>query len=304
MNPLEQCKLCPRSCGSNRAAGQTGYCGMSAEVKVARASIHMWEEPCISGTNGSGTVFFTGCPLKCVYCQNRTIAIGSTGERISIERLSEIFIELQEKGAHNINLVTPTHYVPQIVEALKSAKEKGLHIPIVYNTGSYEKAETIQALEGLVDIYLPDCKYYDSELAAKYSNAPDYFKVASDAIEEMVRQVGKPMFEGNLMKRGVIVRHMILPGHTKDSRKVIERLYKTYGDDIYISIMNQYTPLPQMKNFPEINRRITAREYDKVVDYAISLGIENAFIQEGETAKESFIPDFESGFGIKGQKEK
>lgn len=304
MNPLEQCKLCPRSCGSNRAAGQTGYCGMSAEVKVARASLHMWEEPCISGTNGSGTVFFTGCPLKCVYCQNRTIAIGSTGERISIERLSEIFIELQEKGAHNINLVTPTHYVPQIVEALKSAKEKGLHIPIVYNTGSYEKAETIQALEGLVDIYLPDCKYYDSELAAKYSNAPDYFKVASDAIEEMVRQVGKPMFEGNLMKRGVIVRHMILPGHTKDSRKIIERLYKTYGDDIYISIMNQYTPLPQMKNFPEINRRITAREYDKVVDYAISLGIENAFIQEGETAKESFIPDFESGFGIKGQKEK
>lgn len=304
MNPLEQCKLCPRSCGSNRAAGQTGYCGMFAEVKVARASLHMWEEPCISGTNGSGTVFFTGCPLKCVYCQNRTIAIGSTGERISIERLSEIFIELQEKGAHNINLVTPTHYVPQIVEALKSAKEKGLHIPIVYNTGSYEKVETIQALEGLVDIYLPDCKYYDSELAAKYSNAPDYFKVASDAIEEMVRQVGKPMFEGNLMKRGVIVRHMILPGHTKDSRKIIERLYKTYGDDIYISIMNQYTPLPQMKNFPEINRRITAREYEKVIDYAISLGIENAFIQEGETAKESFIPDFESGFGIKGQKEK
>lgn len=304
MNPLEQCNLCPRSCGSNRAAGQTGYCGMSAEVKVARASLHMWEEPCISGTNGSGTVFFTGCPLKCVYCQNRTIAIGSTGERISIERLSEIFIELQEKGAHNINLVTPTHYVPQIVEALKSAKEKGLHIPIVYNTGSYEKVETIQALEDLVDIYLPDCKYYDSELAAKYSNAPDYFKVASDAIEEMVRQVGKPMFEGNLMKRGVIVRHMILPGHTKDSRKIIERLYKTYGDDIYISIMNQYTPLPQMKNFPEINRRITAREYEKVIDYAISLGIENAFIQEGETAKESFIPDFESGFGIKGQKEK
>ena len=303
MNPLEQCNLCPRSCGSNRAAGQTGYCGMSAEVKVARASLHMWEEPCISGTNGSGTVFFTGCPLKCVYCQNRTIAIGSTGERISIERLSEIFIELQEKGAHNINLVTPTHYVPQIVKALKIAKEKGLHIPIVYNTGSYEKVETIQALEGLVDIYLPDCKYFDSELAAKYSNAPDYFKVASDAIKEMVRQVGKPMFEGNLMKRGVIVRHMILPGHTKDSRKIMEQLYKTYGDDIYISIMNQYTPLPQMKNFPEINRRITEREYDKVVDYAISLGIENAFIQEGETAKESFIPDFECGFGIKGQKE-
>ena len=221
MNPLEQCNLCPRKCGVNRVAGKTGYCGMSAEVTVARASLHMWEEPCISGNNGSGTVFFTGCPLKCVYCQNRKIAIGSTGERISVERLANIFLELQEKGAHNINLVTPTHYVPQIVEALKLAKKNGLHIPIVYNTGSYENIETIQSLEGLVDIYLPDCKYFDSELASHYSNAPDYFEVASAAIREMVRQVGKPFFEGTLMRRGVIVRHMILPGHTKDSRNII-----------------------------------------------------------------------------------
>lgn len=263
----------------------------------------MWEEPCISGVNGSGTVFFTGCPLKCVYCQNREIAIGSTGIAVTVERLSEIFLELQQKGAHNINLVTPTHYVPQIVEALKLAKKKGLHIPIVYNTGSYEKVETIQALEGLIDIYLPDCKYYDSKLAAKYSNAPDYFAAASAAIREMVRQTGKPGFEGNLMKRGVIVRHMILPGHTRDSRKIIEQLYAAYGNDIYISIMNQYTPLPQVKYDSEINRTITAREYEKVVDYAISIGIENAFIQEGETAKESFIPDFEIGYGVKKQEE-
>lgn len=303
MNALEQCRLCPRECGINRIAGQTGYCGMPGEIVIARASLHMWEEPCISGTRGSGTVFFTGCPLKCVYCQNRNIAIGTTGKRISVERLSEIFLELQEKGAHNINLVTPTHYVPLILDALRMAKENGLYIPIVYNTGSYEKVETIRSLEGLIDIYLPDCKYFAPELAAKYSNAPDYYEVASDAIKEMVRQVGKTGFEGSLMKRGVIIRHMVLPGHTKDSRKVIEQLYKTYGDDVYISIMNQYTPLSQMEYYPEINRRITTREYDKIVDYAISLGIENAFIQEGETAKESFIPDFEEGIGIDGKEE-
>lgn len=298
MELLEKCSLCPRQCKSNRLTGQTGYCGMTAEIKIARASLHMWEEPCISGSKGSGTVFFTGCPLKCVFCQNRNIAIGSTGTRISIERLAEIFQELQGKGAHNINLVTPTHYVPQVAEALVLAKSKGLTIPIVYNTGSYENVETLRLLEGLVDIWLPDCKYYDKEIAAKYSNAPDYFEVANKAIEEMVRQSGAPVFEGELMKRGVIVRHMILPGHTKDSRRIIENLYEKYGDSIYISIMNQYTPLSHMTHYPEINRRITVREYEKVVDYAISIGVENAFIQEGETAKESFIPDFESGIGI------
>lgn len=298
MKLLENCKLCPRQCGVDRNTGVNGYCGMTAEIKIARASLHMWEEPCISGTNGSGTVFFTGCPMKCVFCQNRQIAIGSTGMKVSIKRLAEIFLELQKKGAHNINLVTPTHYVPQIVEALKSAKQKGLFIPIVYNTGSYEKVETLRLLEGLVDIWLPDCKYYDKELAARYSNAADYFEVANAAIAEMVRQAGEPIFEDGLMKRGVIVRHMVLPGQTRDSRKIIEELYRQYGDGIYISIMNQYTPLPQMEKFPEINRRVTKREYDKVVDYAISINVENAFIQEGETAKESFIPDFESGIGI------
>ena len=237
MKLLENCKLCPRQCGVDRNTGVNGYCGMTAEVKIARASLHMWEEPCISGTNGSGTVFFTGCPMKCVFCQNRQIAIGSTGMKVSIKRLAEIFLELQKKGAHNINLVTPTHYVPQIVEALKSAKQKGLFIPIVYNTGSYEKVETLRLLEGLVDIWLPDCKYYDKELAARYSNAADYFEVANAAIAEMVRQAGEPIFEDGLMKRGVIVRHMVLPGQTRDSRKIIEELYKQYGDGLYISIM-------------------------------------------------------------------
>lgn len=303
MKGLENCRLCPRQCGVNRLAGQTGYCGMTAEVRIARAALHMWEEPCISGTNGSGTVFFTGCPLKCIFCQNRQIAIGSAGTTISIERLAEIFIELQEKGAHNINLVTPTHYVPQIVAALKRAKENGLFVPVVYNTGSYEKVETLRLLEGLVDIWLPDCKYFDKELSERYSGAPDYFEVADMAIAEMVRQAGPPVFEAGLMKRGVIVRHMILPGHTKDSRIVIEKLHERYGNAIYISIMNQYTPLAQMERYPELNRRITAREYDKVIDYAISINVENAFIQEGETAKESFIPDFESGIGIRKQEE-
>lgn len=290
---MSACDLCPRGCGVDRSQGKLGYCGVSGEVRVARASLHMWEEPPISGTKGSGTVFFTGCALRCVYCQNRKIALADLGKVISVSRLAEIFLELQERQAHNINLVTPSHYVPQIVEALKSAKKSGLKIPVVYNTGSYEKVETLKLLEGLVDIYLPDCKYYSKELAARYSNAPDYFEVATKAICEMVRQVGVPVFEGDLLKRGVVVRHMILPGNTKDSKAILRYLRETYGDDIYISIMNQYTPLEAMKDYPEINRRVTAREYEKVIDYALSIGVENAFVQEGETAKESFIPDFE-----------
>ncbi|MBE5875437.1 MAG: radical SAM protein [Lachnospiraceae bacterium] len=287
------CDLCPRGCQADREHGRNGYCGVSGELRVARASLHMWEEPPISGTYGSGTVFFTGCALRCVYCQNRKIALADLGEEISVSRLAEIFLKLQEKKAHNINLVTPSHYVLQIVEALELAKQQGLVIPIVYNTGSYEKVETLRMLEGLVDIYLPDCKYYSRDLAARYSNAPDYFEVASAAIAEMIRQVGTPVFEDDLLKRGVVVRHMILPGNTRDSKAVLKYLYETYGNDIYISIMNQYTPLEAMKDYPEINRRITPREYERVIDYALSIGIENAFIQEGDTATESFIPDFE-----------
>ena len=211
----------------------------------------------------------------------------------SESELSAVFLRLQEKGAHNINLVTPTHFVPQIVCALNLAKEKGLKIPIVYNTGSYEKAETIQQLEGLVDIYLPDLKYISSKLSSQYSNAPDYFVIADRAIAEMVRQIGKPVFAGNIMRRGVIVRHMVIPGHTNEAKEIISHLYNKYGNDIYISILNQYTPHGDLTNYPEIARTVTRREYQKVVDYAITIGVENAFIQEGNTAKESFIPDFD-----------
>ena len=290
---LTECTLCPRACHADRHGNSRGYCGQSGTIKVARASLHMWEEPCISGTKGSGTVFFSGCPLKCVYCQNRTIALGNKGRELTDVQLSDLFLLLQEKGANNINLVTPTHFVPQIVEALKRAKKNGLRIPIVYNTSGYESVETLQLLDGLIDIYLPDMKYHSSELAERYSNAPDYFKHASLAIAEMVRQVGAPVFEHGLMKRGVIIRHMILPGCTRDSKEIIKYLYETYGNGVYLSIMNQYTPPKDMEHFPEIARKITSREYGKVIDYAVCLGIENAFIQEGETAEESFIPDFD-----------
>lgn len=295
---MMQCNLCPRACLVDRDALGRGYCSMTNELTIARAALHMWEEPCISGEEGSGTVFFTGCPLKCVFCQNRKIAIGQMGKQISVERLVEIFFELKEQGANNINLVTPTHFVPQIKEALICAKEQGLALPIVYNTSSYERVETLRMLDGLIDVYLPDMKYYSRELAQKYSNAPDYFEVADAAIAEMIRQVGTPRFEQEKIKKGVIVRHMILPGCTKDSKAIIRHLLEKYGTDIYISIMNQYTPMEGMLDYPELQRRITKREYSKVVDFAIELGLEQGFIQEGETAMESFIPDFESGKGI------
>lgn len=285
--------MCPRGCHVKRQDGERGYCGMTQDIVIARAALHFWEEPCISGSKGSGAVFFTGCPLRCVFCQNHKIAIGKVGKAVSIERLVEIFFELKEKGANNINLVTPTHYVPQLCDALKYAKKKGLDIPIVYNTGSYERVETLRMLEGLVDVYLPDCKYKSSELSDKYSNAPDYFEIADAALEEMVRQVGEPDFDADgMIKKGVIVRHMVLPGCTKDSKDVLKHLYSKYGNSIYISIMNQYTPVGELIKYPELKRKVTKREYDKVIDYAIDIGIENGFIQEGDTAKESFIPDF------------
>lgn len=285
--------MCPRGCHVKRQDGERGYCGMTQDIVIARAALHFWEEPCISGSKGSGAVFFTGCQLRCVFCQNHKIAIGKVGKAVSIERLVEIFFELKEKGANNINLVTPTHYVPQLCDALKYAKKKGLDIPIVYNTGSYERVETLRMLEGLVDVYLPDCKYKSSELSGKYSNAPDYFEIADAALEEMVRQVGEPDFDADgMIKKGVIVRHMVLPGCTKDSKDVLKHLYSKYGNSIYISIMNQYTPVGELIKYPELKRKVTKREYDKVIDYAIDIGIENGFIQEGDTAKESFIPDF------------
>ena len=293
---LSDCSLCPRECHVNRNAGEIGYCGQTASLTAARAALHFWEEPCLSGRNGSGAVFFSGCNLRCVYCQNREIAQGHTGREITASRLSEIFLKLQEKGAHNINLVTPAHFVPQIITALKASKKQGLSIPVIYNTSSYEKAETLRRLEGLIDIYLPDLKYFDTALSESYSHAPDYFETAAAAIAEMVRQVGAPVFadgEDPLMLRGVIVRHLLLPGCGRDSRRILRFLHETFGSDIYVSIMNQYTPLSQVSDIPPLNRRISDKEYERIVDFAIRIGIENGFIQEGETAAESFIPSFD-----------
>ena len=254
----------------------------------------MWEEPCISGTKGSGAVFFSGCGLRCCFCQNHDIAIGSRGLAVSVERLGEIFLELKEKGAANINLVTGAHYVPQIIEALKLARMQGMDLPVVYNSSGYEKLETLKLLEGYVDIYLPDLKYMEPDLAQKFSHAPDYVERAKAAIKEMVRQSGSCQFgEDGYIRRGTIVRHLILPGHTKNSRKVLRYLHETYGEEIYISIMNQYTPVREFGEFKELNRKVTKREYEKVLDTAVEMGIQNGFIQEGETASESFIPEFD-----------
>ncbi len=287
------CNLCPRKCGVKRFDGEIGYCGVSDEIKIGRAALHFWEEPSISGERGSGTVFFSGCNLGCVYCQNRAISQDRSGRKVTEAELSDIFLDLQKQGAHNINLVTPTHYVPQIASALRVAKQNGLTIPIVYNCGGYESVETLKMLEGCIDIYMPDVKYFDNRCALRYSNAPDYFEIASTALSEMYRQVGKNEFyEDGIMKRGVIVRHMMLPGLLFDSKKIIDYLYKEYGDDIFISIMSQYTPLPWVEKYPEINKKISQEYYSALVDYAVSIGVKNAYIQDGGAASESFIPEF------------
>ena len=290
---LEDCTLCPRECHVDRTRGGTGYCGRTEELMVARAALHYWEEPCISGERGSGTVFFSGCSMGCVYCQNRNIARGLAGKKITVERLAEIFLELKDKGAENINLVTPSHYAPHIMEAVSLAKKKGLTLPIVYNCSGYEKLTTLRLLEGCIDIYLPDLKYMDQNLAIRYSCCSDYFDTAAAAIREMVGQTGEPVYdERGMLMKGVIVRHLSLPGYLEDSKKIIEYLYRTYGDRILISILNQYTPLEAAREYPEINRSITDEEYEELVDYAIELGVENGYIQEGGTASESFIPEF------------
>lgn len=289
------CRLCPRDCGADRKNGQAGFCGVAgAGILAARAGLHMWEEPCITGGHGSGTIFFSGCPLRCVYCQNYAIARSETGKKITVERLTEIMLELQEKGAENINLVTPTHYTPEILQAVPGAKAKGLILPIVYNCSGYEKVDTLRMLDGVVDIYLTDFKYMEGEPARRYSRAADYPEVAKAALREMVRQQGTPVFdEEGRMKKGVIVRHLLLPGHLKNAKAVVKYVFETYGNQVYVSLMNQYTPLPQVGAFPELSRKVTKREYEKLIDYALSLGMEQGFIQEGETAEESFIPAFD-----------
>ncbi len=292
---MERCILCPRACGADRLHGKTGVCGETADVRVARASLHMWEEPCISGKHGSGTVFFSGCSMHCVFCQNRRIANGNFGRNVSGEYLSEIFLKLQEQGAHNINLVTAGHFVPQVAGALLRAKSQGLCVPVVYNSAGYETEQTLRMLEGLVDIYLPDFKYWDTDTAEAYARAPDYPEVAKTAVAEMVRQTGEPeMSDEGLLRKGVLVRHLLLPGHTRGAKEILRYLHETYGNRIFVSIMNQYTPMEGIEDqFPELGRKVTKREYGKVVDYAIEIGMTRAFIQEGDVAKESFIPDFD-----------
>jgi len=261
---------------------------------VSRAALHHWEEPCISGTRGAGTVFFAGCNLSCVYCQNYEISELCRGIEISVERLAEIYRELIARGAHNIDLVTPTHFTHAVFQSLREP----LPVPVVYNCGGYESVDTLKMLDGYIDIYLPDFKYADSVLAKKYSKAEDYPIHAKRAIDEMVRQVGGCEFDENgMMKRGIIVRHLVLPSYTDNSKRVIKYLYNTYGDDIYMSIMNQYTPLESVLKYPEINRKVTKSDYDEVLDFAVEIGVENAFVQEGGTVSESFIPLFD-GEGV------
>lgn len=289
---FNSCTVCPRNCKANRNNNEVGFCKATNKMVVARASLHYWEEPCLSGDNGSGTIFFSYCNLGCIFCQNYDISTLHKGKEISVERFSEICIELQEKGANNINLVTPTHYVPLIRDGLVMAKAKGLTIPVVYNTSGYENVDTIKSLEGLIDIYLPDLKYYSNSYGIKYSNCPNYFKYASRAIEEMYRQVGNPKFDDNgLMISGLIVRHLMLPGMEEDSKKIIKYLYNSYKDNIYISIMNQYTPIRKLK-YKELNNKIDNSIYEDIIDYAYDLGVRNCFVQDDETQSESFIPIF------------
>ena len=292
MKELESCTLCPRNCKVNRYKS-VGVCGASDKIKVAHYGLHMWEEPIISGESGSGTIFFSYCNLKCIFCQNYKISTGGYGKEISEKRLQELCLELQEKGANNINLVTSTHYVPQIVNSIQKIKDKELKIPIVYNTSSYENVSTIKMLDGIIDIYLADLKYYDDNLACNYSHCKDYFHYASLAIYEMVNQVGSFVIENNLMKRGVIARILILPGHVEDAKKLVHYLYTTYHDTIIISLMNQYTPLKKFDKYPNLERKVNDQEYQEVIDYALDLGVKYAFIQEGETQSESFIPNFD-----------
>ncbi len=293
MEVLKNCLLCPRKCGVNRYE-KKGFCNASNKVKVAYYSLHMWEEPVISGKRGSGTIFFSNCNLRCIYCQNKKISIDGYGKTISNKKLGEIMLELQRKRAHNINLVTPTHYVPQIASVLRKLKDKELKIPVVYNTSSYENVGTLMMVKGLVDIYLADLRYFDDELAFKYSGCRNYFEVATLAIDEMYRQVGKFVIKRGMLSKGLVIRVLLLPGHSMDAMKVIEYVYKTYGNDVIISIMNQYTPVNKIEEYDNLNRKVTQEEYDKVIDFAINLGVKNAFVQDGEAASESFIPEFDS----------
>lgn len=292
-NILESCTLCPRKCKADRVNGNYGFCGAGKEVRIARAALHFWEEPCISGNEGSGTVFFSNCTMKCVFCQNYEVSTNNLGYIVTINELADIFIDLQSQGANNINLVTPTHYVPQIITALDIAKEKGLMLPVIYNTGGYETVETIKMLDGYIDIYMPDFKYYGDDIAIKLSKAPGYRECVTSAAEEMYRQVGKPILdEKGIMQKGVIIRHLMLPGFLRDSIKIIDYISEKYSNNIFFSLMSQYTPLRHIENIKTLNNKLDFRYYNFAVDRCIDNGMKNVFIQEEESASESFIPEF------------
>ncbi|GLI50710.1 radical SAM protein [Tepidanaerobacter syntrophicus] len=293
-NILKECKLCPFCCGVDRTKGQKGVCKAPGNAVVSKYFVHKWEEPCISGENGSGTVFFTHCNLKCVFCQNFKISQEGAGREVSITDLAEIFLELQQNGVNNINLVTPTIYSVQIIESVKFAKEKGLALPIVWNSNAYERVETLKMLTGLVDVYLPDLKYFSDDLALKYSAAPGYFDIATQAILEMFSQVGEPVFDGNgIIKKGLVIRHLVLPGHVEDSKKVLQWISANLPKGVYVSIMSQYAPYYKAKNYPEINKTLSKKEYDEVIDYFFELGLENGYIQEEGAASDEYVPDFD-----------
>ncbi len=303
------CTLCPRRCGVNRNEGKTGRCHETSDLFVARSSLHYWEEPCISGTEGSGTIFFSGCNLGCVYCQNSDISRGKAGYNITTERLAELYLDLQDRGANNINLVTPTHYIPHIIDSISQARAKGLSKPIVYNTSGYELPESIRRLRGIVDIFLTDLRYMRSETAKDYSFAMDYPDEAKAAFKAMYELTGPFETDGEtgLMKRGMVVRVLVIPGHADEACEIVRYLYETYGDDIYISLLRQYTPIianiPEGEKYRPLTRRLTTYEYDKVVNTALSLGVKNAYTQEKGTEKESFIPDFNDPDGVLGKRE-
>ncbi len=293
---LSSCTLCPRECSVNRLSGQTGFCGADSRIKIARMALHHWEEPCVSGTKGSGTVFFSGCNMKCIYCQNYDISRNCKGRFITEEELAQGFTELQNEGAHNINLVTPTHYAPNIKNSLDMARMTGLTIPVIYNCGGYEKAETIKTLNGYIDIYMPDIKYFSDKYAIEYSMADGYFEHAKQALAEMVSQAGEPVLDKNgIMQSGVIVRHLMLPGLLFETKKIVDYLASEYKDSIYISLMSQYTPMPSVSSHSKLNKRINKAHYEAMTEYIELLGLKNVYIQDISSAQDDFIPEFYGG---------